>query len=68
MSAKGVEADQEKIKAMLEWPISKNVRELRGFLGLTGYYHRFVANYSAIATPLMRLTKKNNFRRGNKGV
>ncbi|KAL4032139.1 hypothetical protein IC575_005203 [Cucumis melo] len=61
VSEKGVEADQEKIRIMLEWPIPKNVRELRGFLGLTGYYRRFVANYGAIATPLTRLTKKNNF-------
>ncbi|KAA0032325.1 Ty3/gypsy retrotransposon protein [Cucumis melo var. makuwa] len=62
VSAKGVEADQEKIKAMLEWPIPKNVRELQGFLGLTRYYHRFVAKYGVIATPLTKLTKKNNFR------
>ncbi|KAA0062470.1 Ty3/gypsy retrotransposon protein [Cucumis melo var. makuwa] len=61
VSAKGVEADQEKIKAMLEWPTPKNVREFGGFLGLTGYYHRFVVKYGAIATPLMKLTKKNNF-------
>ena len=62
VSEKGVEADQENIRAMLEWPIPKNVRELRGFLGLTSYYRRFVANYGAIATPLTRLTKKNSFR------
>ncbi|KAL0541011.1 hypothetical protein IC582_021038 [Cucumis melo] len=36
VSTKGVEADQDKIKAMFEWPVLKNVRELRGFLGLTG--------------------------------
>lgn len=42
VSAKGVEADSGKIKAMLQWPIPKSLRELRGFLGLTGYYWRFV--------------------------
>ncbi|KAL0549667.1 hypothetical protein IC582_014154 [Cucumis melo] len=62
LTAKGVEADQKKIKAMLEWPTPKNIRELRGFLGLTGYYRRFVAKYGTIATPLTKLTKKNNFR------
>ncbi|KAL4027649.1 hypothetical protein IC575_010824 [Cucumis melo] len=62
VSEKGVEADQEKIRIMLEWPVPKNVWELRGFLGLTGYYRRFVANYGAIAIPLTRSTKKNNFR------
>ncbi|KAL0550082.1 hypothetical protein IC582_014580 [Cucumis melo] len=59
---KGVEADQEKIRIMLEWSIPRNVRKLRRFLGKTDYYRRFVANYGAIALPLTRLTKKNNFR------
>lgn len=59
---KGVEADNEKIRAMLQWPIPKNIRELRGFLGMTGYYRRFVLNYSNIATPLTQLTKKDAFK------
>lgn len=45
VSAKWVEADLEKIKAMVEWPIQSTMKELRGFLGLTRYYHHFLANY-----------------------
>lgn len=52
ISAKGVSADQEKIQAMIEWEQPKNLRELRGFLGLTGYYRKFIAHYAHIAHPL----------------
>ena len=63
VTAKGVEADKEKIIATIEWPIPNNVKKLRGFLGLTGYHRRFVAGYNSIAAPLTRLTKKNEFMR-----
>jgi len=61
VSTQGVETDYEKISAVKEWPVSSNVTELRSFLGLTGYYRRFVKDYGMIASPLIDLTKKNAF-------
>lgn len=52
ISKNGVSVDMEKVQAMQRWPIPHNLRELRGFLGLTGYYHKFIANYANIACPL----------------
>ena len=52
ISEKGVEADGEKVKAMVNWLQLNNISKLRGFLGLTGYYWRFVKDYRNIAAPL----------------
>ena len=59
VSREGVSPDPEKIRAVQEFPIPKTVRAVRAFLGLSGYYRKFVPNFSLIAAPLHDLTKKN---------
>ncbi|KAG8500979.1 hypothetical protein CXB51_003063 [Gossypium anomalum] len=55
----GIRVDPNKISAILEWKPPRNVTEVRSFLGLAGYYRRFVKGFSMIATPIMRLLQKD---------
>jgi hypothetical protein len=57
----GIRVDPKKIEAMQDWPHPKTLKILCGFLGLIGYYHKFVKNYGKIAAPLTALLKKNSF-------
>ncbi|KAG8501022.1 hypothetical protein CXB51_003082 [Gossypium anomalum] len=59
VSGEGIKVDSSKISAIVDWKPSRNVSEVRSFLGLAGYYRRFVEGFSMIATPLTRLLRKD---------
>ena len=58
VSASGVSVDPEKVEAVMSWERPKSVFEIRSFLGLAGYYRRFIEDFSRIAAPMTRLTRK----------
>ncbi|XP_075515397.1 uncharacterized protein LOC142550040 [Primulina tabacum] len=60
ISREGVSVDPRKVEAITEWPRPKNATDIRTFLGLAGYYRKFVEGFSSIAVPLTKLTQKNS--------
>ena len=58
VSAEGVHASPEKVKAIVEWPTPSSVKDVRSFLGLASYYRKFIRGFSELAKPLTNLTKK----------
>ena len=59
VSKEGIRVDLSKIEVILEWKPPRNVPEVRSFLGLAGYYRRFIKGFSMTATPMTRLLQKN---------
>jgi hypothetical protein len=62
ISVNGVSTDPSKISAMVDWSTPKTFTDLRGFLGLTGYYKKFVKNYEILAKPLTSLLQNKQFQ------
>ena len=58
MSKEGISVDPVKVEVVMRWERPKSVFEIRSFLGLAGYYRQFIENFSRIACPMTRLTRK----------
>jgi len=60
ISDMGIETNPPKVEAIANYPCPKTVKELRSFLGLSGYYRRFIMGYAALAKPLTTLLREED--------
>jgi len=58
ISKDGISVDPDNIKAIINWHVPKDVPEVRSFMGITGYYEKFIEGFSRIANPITSLQKK----------
>jgi len=59
LTSEGIKPNLDKIKAVRDCPVPKKLKQVRGFLGMAGYYRKFIRNFGTIARPLYNLTKKD---------
>ncbi|KAJ9539497.1 hypothetical protein OSB04_032230 [Centaurea solstitialis] len=59
VNREGIKVDPAKVEAVMKWETPKSPTEIRSFLGLAGYYRRFIQDFSKVAVPLTKLTRKN---------
>ena len=58
ISEKGIQPDKNKVKAIEDMQLPTNVKEIRQFLGITGYYRKFIRDYAKVAYPMIKYLKK----------
>jgi hypothetical protein len=58
ISSEGIVVDPSKVRGVLDWELPKSIHQVRSFLGLAGYYQRFILNFSKISKPITELLKK----------
>ena len=61
----GISVDSSKVESVMDWQRPKSIFEIRSFLGLAGYYRRFVPDFSRLAAPMTRLTRKGEIGRAS---
>jgi hypothetical protein len=59
ISKERIAVNPSKVQSVLDWQAATNVKEIRGFLGMVGYYRRFIEGFSKIAGPMTKLLRKN---------